>query len=187
MKRIMIAGTCGLLISGLAGCDRLSAAWEGFNNPGPAERPSTAPTSTPAPTPGGALVEAGQAVVLQPETDDALQTAAAVVELDYLPDQGDLTAKMFGTAGGDPAMNGLYTYIAFYHSPAEGWRVFRIGDYLDYEIQAVSAGRVELRLGESVMDQATSEIGSRQTAIILSFTPGPDGAVPETVTVTPAR
>jgi len=187
MKRIMIAGTCGLLISGLAGCDRLSAAWDGFNNPGPSERPSTAPAATPAPTPGGSLVEAGQAVILQPETDDALQTAAAVVALDYLPDQGDLTAKMFGTAGGDPAMNGLYTYIAFYHSPAEGWRVFRIGDYLDYQIQAVSAGRVELRLGESVMDQATSEIGSRQTAVILSFAPGPDGAVPETVTVTPAR
>lgn len=185
MKRIMMAGTCGLLISGLAGCDRLSAAWEGFNNPGPPQRPSTPPTATP--TPGGALVEAGQAVVLQPETDDALQTAAAVVALDYLPDQGDLTAKVFGTAGGDPAMNGLYTYIAFFHSSAEGWRVFRIGDYLDYQIQAVSAGRVELRLGESVMDQATSEIGSRQTAIILTFTPGPDGAVPETVTVTPAR
>ncbi|MFW2341713.1 hypothetical protein [Brevundimonas sp.] len=185
MKRIMIAGTCGLLISGLAGCDRLSAAWEGFNNPGPAHSPSTAPPPTPAP--GGSLVESGQAVVLQPETNDALQTAAAVVELDYLPDQGDLTAKMFGTAGGDPAMNGLYTYIAFFHSPAEGWRVFRIGDYLDYQIQAVSAGRVELRLSESVMDQATSEIGSRQTAIILSFSPGPDGAVPETVTVTPAR
>ncbi len=185
MKRIMMAGTCGLLISGLAGCDRLSAAWEGFNNPGPPQRPSRPPAATP--TPGGALVEAGQAVVLQPETDDALQTAAAVVALDYLPDQGDLTAKVFGTAGGDPAMNGLYTYIAFFHSPAEGWRVFRIGDYLDYQIQAVSAGRVELRLGESVMDQATSEIGSRQTAVILSFTAGPDGGVPETVTVTPAR
>lgn len=187
MKRIMIVGACGLLLGGTAGCDRLSAAWEGFNNPGPAERPSTAPSSTPTPTPGGRLVEAGQAVVLQPETEDALQTAAAVVALDYLPDQGDLTAKMFGTAGGDPAMNGLYTYIAFFHSPAEGWRVFRIGDYLEYQIQAVLAGRVELMLNESVMDQATSEIGSRQTAVILSFAPGPDGAVPETVTVTPAR
>ena len=187
MKRIMISGACVLLIGSLSGCDRLSAAWEGFNNPGPADRPPAAPVSTSAPSPGGALVEAGQAVVLQPETDDALQTAAAVVELDYLPDQGDLTAKMFGTAGGDPAMNGLYTYIAFFQSPAEGWRVFRIGDYLDYQIQAVSAGRVELRLGESIMDQATSEISSRQTAVILSFTPGPEGSVPETVTVTPAR
>ncbi|MBO9500649.1 hypothetical protein [Brevundimonas sp. A19_0] len=187
MKRIMVVGACGLLLAGTAGCDRLSAAWEGFNNPGLAERPSDAPSSKPTPTPGGSLVEAGQAVVLQPETDDALQTAAAVVALDYLPDQGDLTAKMFGTAGGDPAMNGLYTYIAFFHSPAEGWRVFRIGDYLEYQIQAVSAGRVELMLNESVMDQATGEIGSRQTAVILSFAPGPDGAVPETVTVTPAR
>ncbi len=187
MKRIMIVGACGLLLGGTAGCDRLSAAWEGFNNPGPAERPTAPPASTPTPTPGGSLVEAGQAVVLQPETDDALQTAAAVVAIDYLPDQGDLTAKMFGTAGGDPAMNGLYTYIAFFHSPAEGWRVFRIGDYLEYQIQAVSAGRVELMLNESVMDQATSEIGSRQTAVILSFAPGPDGAVPETVTVSPAR
>jgi len=187
MKRIWIAGASMLLVSGLAGCDRLSAAWDGFNNPGPSARPSAPPTSDASPAPGGSLVEAGQAVVLQPETDDALQTAAAVVALDYLPDQGDLTAKMFGTAGGDPAMNGLYTYVAFFQSPAEGWRVFRIGDYLEYQIQAVSAGRVELRLEESVMDQATGEIGSRQTAVILNFSPGPDGEVPATVTLTPAR
>ena len=187
MKRIMIAGACGLLLGGLAGCDRLSAAWEGFNNPGPAERPSEAPSSDPTPGPGGGLVEAGEGVALSPDQDEFAQVAANVVRVDDLSDQGALSAKMFGTAGGDPAMNGLYTYIAFFESPAEGWRVFRVGDYLDYQIKAVSAGRVELMLSESVMDQATSEIGSRQTAVILSFTLGPDGAVPETVTVTPAR
>lgn len=169
MKRIMIAGTCGLLISGLAGCDRLSAAWEGFNNPGPAERPSTAPGSTSAPTPGGALVAAGQAVVLQPETDDALQTAAAVVALDYLPDQGDLTAKLFGTAGGDPAMNGLYTYIAFFESPAEGWRVFQLGDFLDYRILGETPWRVDLEIDESSMNIETGEIGQRTRRIIVTW------------------
>ncbi len=187
MKRIMIAGTCGLLISGLAGCDRLSAAWDGFNNPEPAERPSTAPGSTSTPTPGGALVEAGQAVVLQPGTDQGQQVAASVVELTPLTRQVRGTVKLFGTAGGDPAMNGLYTHVAFFDSPAEGWRVFRIGDFLAYRVLSESEGRVDLELDESVLDDASGQISSRKRRVIVSWMYGRHGETPRSVTVTPAR
>ncbi len=187
MKRFMIVGACGLLLGGTAGCDRLSAAGEGFNNPGTAERPSDAPSSTPTPTSDGGLTEAGEGVALSPDEDDFAQVAANVVRVEDLDGQGALSAKMFGTAGGDPAMNGLYTYIAFFESPAEGWRVFRIGDYLDYEILAVSRGRVDLRLTESTLDQATGMIGSRETALIVTFAAEENGAPPDRVTVTPAR
>lgn len=140
-----------------------------------------------APAPAAPLTAAGSAATLQPETAPDLQQAASVVNLDPLAHQGDLTAKLFGTAGGDPAMNGLYTHIAFFQSPAEGWRVFRLGDFLEYRVLSETAGRVDLEIEESTMNAKTTAIGSRNRKLIVSWTPGPDGAAPANVTVTPAR
>lgn len=144
--------------------------------PAAAHDAAAAAQSTPAGTPE----------TLQPDSDENLQWAAAVVRVDELPDQGDLSAKLFGAAGGDPAMNGLNTYLAFFEDPAEGWRLFRIGDFLDYRVLAVSPGRVELELHESILNDATGEVGSRTRRIILGWTPGPDGTPPASVTMTPA-
>ena len=102
---------------------------------------------------------AGPAATVQPDTEEGNQWAAAVVELTPLTRQGDRTVKLFGTAGGDPAMNGLYTHVAFFDSPAEGWRVFRIGDFLEYRVLSEAPGRVDLEIDESVMDEATGQIG----------------------------
>jgi hypothetical protein len=172
----------------LSGCDRLKAGYEAFRAPPEsAGAPSGNAPASPDADSGGPLTASGEGVALAPETSDFLQSSASVVRVDDLADQGVLSAKMYGTAGGDPAMNGLYTYIAFFESPAEGWRIFRIGDYLDYEILAVSEGRVDLKLTESVMEQSTGTIGSRETAVIVTFGGGENGAPPAAVTVTPAR
>ena len=146
----------------------------------PAERP--APPAAVAP-----LAAAGPAAVLTPETDAALQQAAAVVRLDQLTGQGPFAAKLFGTAGGDPAMNGLYTHIAFFQDPAQGWRVFRIADVLDYRILSERAGRVDLELRESVMDEASGRIGDRTRRVIVGWPIAADGSAPGEVTVTPAQ
>ena len=146
----------------------------------PAEQP--APVAAVAP-----LAASGPAVTLQPETDAALQSAAAVVRLDELAGQGPLAAKLFGTAGGDPAMNGLYTHVAFFQGAAEGWRVFRIGDVLDYRILSQRAGRVDLELEESVMDEASGRIGSRTRRVIVGWPIAADGSPPAEITVTPAQ
>lgn len=146
----------------------------------PAERP--APVAAVAP-----LAMSGPAVAVQPVTDDGLQAAAAVVRLDELAGQGPLAAKLFGTAGGDPAMNGLYTYIAFFESPAEGWRVFRLGDVLDYRILSQRPGRVDLELEESVMDEASGRIGSETRRVIVGWPIAADGSPPAEVTVAPAQ
>lgn len=146
----------------------------------PAEQP--APVAAVAP-----LAASGPAVTLQPETDASLQQAAAVVRLDELAGQGPLAAKLFGTAGGDPAMNGLYTHLAFFQSPAEGWRVFRIGDVLDYRILSQRAGRVDLELEESVMDELSGRIGSETRRVIVGWPIAADGSPPAEVTVTPAQ
>ena len=161
----------------LAACD---AGVESRDPVLPAEQPPSSPRAAP-------LTAAGPAAILQPDTDPNQQWAASVVRLDALENQGDRTVKVFGTAGGDPAMNGLYTHLAFFESPAEGWRVFRIGDFLDYRLLSEAPGRIDLEIDESVMDAATGQIGSRKRRIIVGWALATDGSVPATVTVTPAR
>lgn len=160
---------------GLTACD---AQVESRKAALPAEH--AAPAAAP-------LTAAGPAAIVQPDADEGQQWAASVVELTPLTRQGDRTVKLFGTAGGDPAMNGLYTHVAFYDSPAEGWRVFRIGDFLDYRVLSEREGRVDLELNESTMDQASGEIGSRTRRVIVGWALATDGSVPATVTVTPAQ
>lgn len=163
---------------GLAACD--SGVETRKDTTPPAERP--APTAAVAP-----LAMAGPAVLVQPVTDDGLQQAAAVVRLDELAGQGPLAAKLFGTAGGDPAMNGLYVHVAFFESPAEGWRVFRIADVLDYRILSQRAGRVDLEFDESTLDEASGRIGSETRRVIVGWPIAADGSPPAEVTVSPAQ
>ncbi len=165
-------------LAGLAACD---AQVETRKTAVPAAEQS-APTAAAAP-----LTAAGPAAIVQPDADEGQQWAAAVVELTPLTRQGDRTVKLFGTAGGDPAMNGLYTHIAFFDAPAEGWRVFRIGDFLDYRLLSEAPGRVDLEIDESTMDEASGNIGSRTLRVIVGWAVATDGAAPATVTVTPAQ
>ncbi|MEA3031487.1 MAG: hypothetical protein QOG13_2812 [Sphingomonadales bacterium] len=124
---------------------------------------------------------------IRPDPDENLQWAAAVVRIDALRNQGDATVKLFGTAGGDPAMNGLYTYLAFFESPGDGWRVFRLGDFLTYRILSEARGRVVLEIRDSVMNDRTGDIGTRIRRLLVSWTAGAGGAPPASVRVTSAR
>jgi hypothetical protein len=65
--------------------------------------------------------------------------------------------------------------------------VFRLGDVLDYRILSERAGRADLELEESVMDEATGRIGSRTRKVIVGWPIAADGSAPATVTVTPAQ
>lgn len=121
------------------------------------------------------------------DTDANLQWAASVVKLDELKDEGGATVKLFGTAGGDPAMNGLYTYVAFFVSPAEGWAVFKVGDFLDYKVLNNARENADLEVEESVMDEATGQISSRKRRLILNWRYGRHGEPPTSVTVTSAQ
>lgn len=136
--------------------------------------------------PAVTLTASGEPQTLRIETDNEhIQWAASVVRVDYIANQEPMTVKMFGMAGGDPAMNGLYTEIAIFESSADGWRVFRIGDFLDYRILSSDRGRVDLEVQESTMNAETSEIGSQTRHLIVTWRFSADGAAP-TVTVTPA-
>ena len=118
------------------------------------------------------------------QTDNGLQWAASVAKSDDIPGE---SAKLFGVAGGDPAMNGLNTYIAFYQNPADGWAVYQIGDFLDYTVLSHANGRVDLDIHESTYDEASGAIGDRHRKIIVQWTQNADDAAPTAVTVTPAR
>ena len=143
------------------------------------------PSKTPMPA-STSLTPGGTPDAVSPDTQPDLQMAAGVIRIDELKAQADHTVKLFGTAGGDPAMNGLYTYLAFFDGPDEGWRIFRIGDFLDYKILGESPGRVDLELRESVMNEATAEISTRTRRVIVAWALSPD-TVPSTVSVTTAK
>jgi hypothetical protein len=170
-----VAGVLAAALS-LAACDAMPStkttvtATEGPASPAQAAplTPSGAPEPLTAASPG----------------DAGLQQAASVARLNPIPGE---SAKLFGVTGGDPAMNGLYTYIAFFRSPAEDWAVYRIGDFLDYTVLSSANGRIDLDVEESTMDEATTAISSRHRKIIVQWTQGADDAVPTAVTITPAE
>jgi len=153
--------------------------------------PATEPAANAeaeAPVQPAALTATGDAARLQRlESDSNLSWAASVVQLDPLANEANGGVKLFGVAGGDPAMNGLYTYIAFFESPGSSWQVFQLGDFLSYRVLSDAPGRVDLEITESTMDQATGNIGSRTRHAIVTWTLGADGAPPETINVAPAQ
>jgi hypothetical protein len=122
--------------------------------------------------------------LVRPDSEESLQWAASVVRLDPLRRQG-LTAKLFGTAGGDPAMNGLYTHLAFFESVDGGWRIFRLGDFLSYRILEETPGRLVLEVRESVLDEASGDIGARTRRLLVSWRGG--RAPPASVSVAATR
>lgn len=125
-------------------------------------------------------------VTRQPDDSEMLQDAATVVTVDALEHQGDLGAKLFGAASGDPAMNGLNTYLAFFEPPpVNGWRIFEIGDFLAYTIVSETPGRLLLQINESDMHD-NGEIGERTRRLLISWTPGRDGTAPATVRIATA-
>lgn len=166
--------------SALAGCERIDAAYAAFNDPPKAVEPVEAtPVTPPAPTPTGPvqpLKPTGRGLPVKALPEPMLQISASVTEVAPLALQGERTVKLFGTAGGDPAMNGLYTYIAFFRSPADGWWVFQLGDFLSFTVLNEVPGQVDVEVEESVMDLDTGTIGSRKRRIIIAFPvdQGPD-------------
>jgi len=142
--------------------------------------------SSPGPAQDHGAAAAGPAATVQPDDDDYAQDAASVTDVHLLRRQGQASVRIFGTAGGDPAMNGLNCYLSFYVSPQDGWRVFRIGDFLTYHILSESRGRVLLEVRESDMNDR-GEIGEHVRRLLVSWTPGPGDEAPASIGVATVR
>jgi hypothetical protein len=63
-----------------------------------------------------------------------------------------------------------------------------LGYIIDYTLLSSSAGRVDLDIEEiTSINEQTGELLSGHRKVIVSWTPGTDGAPPTDVTITPAQ
>lgn len=94
----------------------------------------------------------------------------------------DAYFKIFSTAGGDPAINGLYTYLSAYSAP-EGWtRNYMIGDFNSWEVVEESSTRVVLKVSRSWVEEGTGDIKTAEEKLIIDLPATPEAPVK----VTPA-
>jgi hypothetical protein len=125
-------------------------------------------------TPSGPPVEAPMLEGDHPE--------AWVTETVFLSNSAN-GAKVYSVAGGDPAINGLYTYIAGYDTeePGGGWRVFQIGDFNTWRVLEDRGTEVVLEVTRSTI----ADNGDIQTAGERYIVSVPD-ADDTSITITPA-
>lgn len=139
----------------------------------------TAAATTPATAAGP-----GQAVSAQ--ADDYLQSAASVLAVVPLSDTG-ADAKLFGMAGGDPALNGDHAYLAFFVDPSEGWRVFPLGDFESWDLGEQAPGRFVLETTQGRMGADGQMVTGEVKRFIVTYEARVAGSPPPTsITVTPA-
>lgn len=169
MRAIVLGlGLAGLM---LAGCEDFERGLEAGRKMAEEEAAREARTPTEA---------AGEPQAVAPSDEEALQWAASVTEVTVLDGQ---SGKVFSTAGGDPAINGLYTYIAFFDGPDAGWRSFMIGDFESWTVAEQAPGRIVLDVSVGRIDGDSGEAVSTSERRIVEWT----GELPTEVTVTPAR
>ena len=145
------------------------------------------PAAQPAPTAPATAPQAaapaqptGPAEPAQARTDDFAVSGASVSDVVWL---SDIDAKLYSTTGGDPAINGLVTYIAFPpDSPDQGWTVFQVGDFEEWKVIDHAPGKVVLQVRVSRVDPSSGNPVTENKKLIINFTAG----APRTVTVTPA-
>ena len=167
----------------VAGCGKVAGRLDGPPGSAPGS-PPPAQVHTPNVGPVALAVTnaakpVGPARTVQPvpEGDQAL-TAASVTQVHAIVGGG----KIFSTAGGDPAVNGLYPYLALYQDNATGWRVFQIGDFESWRVVEQAPGRVVLHVVTGFIDQATGTAGRADSKLIVQFA----GESATSITVTPA-
>lgn len=118
---------------------------------------------------------------VQPDEDENLQYAASVGQVNALTHQGDLSPSLFSTVG-DTAINGVYLFLSFDISSAEGARIFKVGDVADYRILSETPGRLLLAVTEDALGR-NGEPYQAHRRVLISWTPGPNGTPPASVTV----
>jgi hypothetical protein len=132
----------------------------------------------PEPADSRPVAEAGPAQPSGPARTVAAEEApmpeAWVTDVRLIKDAG---IKLFSTAGGDPAINGLFTYLAVYTQP-EGWtRVYMIGDFNAWEVIEESASRVVLRVSRSWVEEASGEIRTAEEKLIIDVPEDPEAPI----------
>lgn len=148
----------------------------------PAAEPPAAPVEPAAEAPASPA-----AALAQPSGPaKAIEAVGEPMPEAYVTDVhniADADFRIFSTAGGDPAINGFYTYLARYNEEDRGWtQVYMIGDFNSWEVAEESPTRVVLKVSRSWVEQDSGDIKTADEKLIIDLP-----ADPETpVTVTPA-
>lgn len=146
--------------------------------------PAASSATPPAAAKAAPVRPAGPAEPAPLVTDALFVNAASVSQVAWLP---DVDAKVYSVVGGDPAINGLYTQIAF---PPEGpdgdWTVFRVGDFESWQVIEQGPGRVVLQVRVSRIDPSSGNPVTEDKKLIVAWTGGPEQP-PAAVTVTPGQ
>lgn len=117
--------------------------------------------------------------------DEQAIYGASVEQFNPIPNQpANAPARMFGMGGGDPAMNGLYTFLAF--NGEDGPVVFQIGNINRYSILAASPGRIDLEIRENGM-RSDGTITNVTRRVIVTWAIPAGASTPTRVVVTPAQ
>lgn len=179
-----------LTLALVAGCVALA----GCNPAAPGSSdaaPAAAATTAAAPT-FTAAADAKPETLAAAGSDSEGEAAdlGGVVRFDRIPNQsGEEFVRLIGTAGGDPAANGLMTYLVI-SMTHDSW-VYTIGNILEYRIKGASNGRLDLEIDETVVAD-NGDMGNQTRKVIVTWTPVPadyspgNGWEPE-VTVTAAQ
>jgi len=135
----------------------------------PAEAPAT-PAEPAAPTAqAGPAVEtakpSGPAKAIEAEDDQFPE--AYVTDVHHIK---DANFKIFSTAGGDPALNGLYTYLARYNDDERGWtQVYMLGDFNSWEVIEESPTRAVLKISRSWIEEGSGDIKTADEKLIIDL------------------
>jgi hypothetical protein len=137
------------------------------------------PAAAPAPAAEPAKPSGPARTVAAEKESEDLSGAASVTDIHFVK---DADVKLFSTAGGDPAINGLYTYLALFTQP-EGWtRVFQIGDFNSWSVVEESPTRVVLKVSRSWIEEGTGDVKTADEKLIVDIPQDEAGPL----TVTPA-
>lgn len=144
----------------------------------PAADTVAAPAAETPPAPAAPATPSGPPQTVEAEDDHMPE--AWVTDARHIK---DADFKIFSTAGGDPAINGLYTYLARFDEDERGWtQVYMIGDFNSWEVVEETPTRVVLKISRSWVEQESGDIKTVDEKLILDL---PDsGEIP--LTITPA-
>lgn len=153
------------------------------------------PHKEAAKEPSKAAASQSHSTALAGPNDPAAKLAAASIPLEAESYDKEISVdqvarveaggKIFSTVGGDPAINGSYTFLALPVDAADGpevsWKVFKIGDFNSWELVKQNKTRVVLKISHSVYDDASGEVHTAEQKIAVAL-PAPNA---KSVSVTP--
>jgi len=157
------------VMAALAACDHPDA---------PASRPKAAPPPTPMSVAKAPARPSEPGAIVPALSGERMQEAASVSQLHAMP---RLNAKVFSVSGGDPAVNGLVTYLALFAGSAEGWRVYPLGDFAAWRVVEAMPGRIVLATVEDKAGPA-GDIVKKQGHVHVAFAAGGQ-TPPDTISV----